>query len=67
MLFMQKQRDGISLRRVHFWIIVGAVIISSLMLYSTHHLTHSFQNLTKTSEQQIELRKAARELMDGRR
>ena len=37
------------------------------MLYSTHHLTHSFQNLTKTSEQQIELRKAARELMDGRR
>lgn len=64
MILKQKEKDGISLRRVHFWLIVGAVIISGLMFYSTYHLSTSFRSLTETSEQQIELRKAARELMD---
>jgi diguanylate cyclase (GGDEF)-like protein len=50
---------------VHFWLIVGAIIISALMFYSTYHLSTSFRSLTETSEQQIELRKAARELMDA--
>ncbi len=57
--------DGISLRTVHTLLVIGAVIIAGLMLYSTYHLSVSFQNLTKASEQQIELRKAARELMDA--
>jgi diguanylate cyclase (GGDEF)-like protein len=35
------------------------------MFYSTYHLSTSFRSLTETSEQQIELRKAARELMDA--
>jgi diguanylate cyclase (GGDEF)-like protein len=61
----QKQNDGVSLRTVHFWLIVGAIIISALMFYSTYHLSTSFRSLTETSEQQIELRKAARELMDA--
>ena len=65
MILKQKEKDGISLRRVHFWLIVGAVIISGLMFYSTYHLSTSFRSLTETSEQQIELRKAARELMDA--
>lgn len=60
-----KSRDGISLRTIHMWLIVGALIISCLMFYSTYHLSTSFRNLAETSEQQIELRKAARELMDA--
>lgn len=57
--------DGVSLRTIQTLLVIGAVIAAALMLYSTYHLTVSFQNLTKASEQQIELRKAARELMDA--
>jgi len=57
--------DGISLRTIHTCLIVGAVIISGLMLFSTFHLSTSFRDLTDASEQQISLRKAARELMDA--
>ena len=65
MTVKQKQHEGVSLRTVYIWMIIGAVIISGLMLYATFQLSSSFQHLTKTSEQQIELRKAARELMDA--
>ncbi len=60
-----KKHDGISLRRVHLWMIVGAAIISAVMFFSTYHLTRSFRHLAETSEQQIELSRAARELMDA--
>ena len=59
------QSEGISLRTIHLWLIIGAAIISCLMFYSTYNLSTSFRHLTETSEQQIELRKAARELMDA--
>ncbi|MBQ3703086.1 MAG: diguanylate cyclase [Oscillospiraceae bacterium] len=59
------QSEGISLRTIHLWLIIGAAIISCLMFYSTYQLSTSFRQLTETSEQQIELRKAARELMDA--
>ena len=65
MLLKQKETEGISLRTVYVWLIIGAVMISGLMLFSTYHLFISFRHLTETSEQQIELRKAARELMDA--
>ena len=65
MLLKRIQKDGVSLRTIHLWLIVGAVVISVLMLYSTYHLSTSFRSLTGTSEQHIELRKAARELMDA--
>ncbi|MBR1711532.1 MAG: diguanylate cyclase [Clostridia bacterium] len=61
----RNHRDGISLRTVHIWLIIGAVFISGLMFLSTYHLSTSFRDLTETSEQQIQLRKAARELMDA--
>ena len=60
-----RKNDGISLRTIHLWLVVGAVVISVLMFYSTFHLSQSFRYLTETSENQIELRKAARELMDA--
>ena len=53
MTMKQKQNDGISLRTVHFWLIVGAIIISALMFVSTYHLSTSFRDLANTSEKQI--------------
>ena len=61
----RKVKDGISLRTIHKWLIVAALIVSGLMFYSTYHLSTSFVDLTAASEQQIRLRKAARELMDA--
>ncbi len=65
MLDENKNKEGMSLRTIHFWLIVGSVIICALMFFSTYHLFSSFEHLTETAEQQIELRKAARELMDA--
>ena len=65
MALKHMQDGGISLRTIHACLIIGAVIISGLMLFSTFHLSTSFQDLTDASEQQISLRKAARELMDA--
>lgn len=65
MLPKQDKEKGISLRTIHLWLIVGAVIISVLMILFTFQLTTSFQALTNASEQQVELAQAARELMDA--
>ncbi len=60
-----EQKGGVSLRTIHACLVVGAVVISGMMLFSTHHLFTSFSRLTQASEQQIELNEAARELMDA--
>lgn len=62
---MLQQRNGISLRTIHICLVIGAVIMAAFMLYATFHLTTSFSHITQASEHQIELRKAARELMDA--
>ena len=64
MLLRKQRNDGVSLRLIHICLIIGAVIMSTLMFYSTYHLFNKFHYLTDTSEQQIKLRKAAREFMD---
>ena len=64
-MLKKNEKGGISLRTIHLWMIVGAIILSVLMFLATHHLFSSFERLTRTSETQIELRKAARELMDA--
>ena len=61
----QKERGGISLRTVHFLLIIGAVFVSILMFLTSYRLSTEFESMTETSERQIELRKAARELMDA--
>ena len=61
----QDKEKGISLRTIHLWLIIGAVIISGLMILFTFQLTTSFHALTHVSEQQVELAQAARELMDA--
>lgn len=61
----QKRHKGISLRTLHILMIIAAAIISILILFTTYQLTTSFQRLTDASEQQIELRKDALELMNA--
>ena len=61
----RNNHKGISLRTVNISLIIGAVLVSALMFVSTFRLSSSFRRVTETSEQQIELRKAARELMDA--
>ena len=57
--------DGISLRTLHKILIITAVILSAIMIYSTYHLSKNSSKLAKISEQQLELRKAAQDLMDA--
>lgn len=59
------QDEGISLRTVHKWLIIGALILAGLLFYYTFQVVSSFRDLAEASELQIELRKAARELMDA--
>ena len=61
----QMGKKGISLRIIHIWLIVGAIVISGLMLFSTFDLSSSYRNLTQASEEHVELRKDARELTDA--
>ena len=61
----KKDHKGVSLRTVNICIIVCAVIISAVVFFSTFKLSASFKRVTEASEEQIELRKAARELMDA--
>ena len=59
------RKDGVSLRTMHLVLIVGAVLIAGVMFFFTCRLSSDFRELTEASERQIELRKAARELMDA--
>ena len=65
MLFHQEKKEGISLRTLYTFIIIGTIIIAGLMFYTTFSLGASFQALTEASENQIALDKAAHELMDA--
>lgn len=64
-MFSKQRQNGISLRKAHVLLVVGAMVIAGLMFYSTFRLTLSFHRMTDAAEGQIELRKATRELMDA--
>ena len=61
----KKEQKGISLQTIHIWMIVGAIVLSGVMFFSTYHLSTSYQELTTAAERHIELRKDARKLMDA--
>ena len=62
---MSKKEGGISLRTIHLCLIVGSIVICSLTLFATYQLSKGFWHLKETSDLQIELRKAAAELMEA--
>ena len=61
----EKGSKGISLRTTYALIILIAAVISGLLFYSTFRLSVGFRHLADSTENQIEKRKAVRELMDA--
>lgn len=57
--------DGISLRTVYIWIVVMAVTVSALMIFSTYHLASTFLSLTGATDDFMTLERATYELMDA--
>ena len=60
-----KEHKGLSLRTVNTCIIVCAVVVSVVVFLLTIKLSESFKRVTESSEEHIQLRKAAVELMDA--
>ena len=61
----KKPGGGVSLRTVNVILIIAAVLIAGLMVFSTFQISSYFSRLTEQSKQQTELSNAARELMDA--
>ncbi|MBP5607072.1 MAG: hypothetical protein J6X66_02210, partial [Lachnospiraceae bacterium] len=59
------RKNGISHRKVHFWIFVIIVIFSGTVVFSTFRLTNTFLRITAASRQNSELQKAAHDLMNA--
>ena len=62
---MNRLKEGISLRKIHSWLIVVAVILSCLMIYSTYRLTSSFLRVKDAAEDNIKLQNSVHGLMDA--
>ena len=62
---MNKLTQGVSLRKIHNGLIVIAVILSCLLLYSTYRLTSSFMRVRYASDENIKLETAVHELMEA--
>ena len=58
-------KEGISLKAVYIWLIVIAVAISGLVIFSSFHLSKTIQSLSDVTKEHITLEKAAHELMDA--
>lgn len=61
----QEKKSGVSLRIINIILIVGAVILSGLIFFSTFLLSASFRHLTENTEQQNEMQETALELMSA--
>ena len=62
---MNSLKEGISLRNIHKWQIVVAVILSCLMLFSTYRLVNSFMRVKNASEENLMLHDSVHKLMDA--
>lgn len=49
----KKQQKGFSLRVYNFWMVVAAVIMTVLMVYSIYRLSASFLRMTRATESHI--------------
>ena len=58
-------KEGVSLRNIHKWQIVFAVIFSCLMIFSTYRLINSFMRVKNASEENLMLQNSVHGLMDA--
>ena len=63
--FKRIKTEGISLRFVHRFLLVIAILASGLLLYATYHTSGTYARLSDATDEYIELQKAAYELMDA--
>ena len=61
----QKQHNGFSLRVFNLLMVVAAVAMTVIMVYSTYRLAFSFLRLEEATESHITMEKAATGLMDA--
>ncbi|MCR5302398.1 MAG: GGDEF domain-containing protein [Lachnospiraceae bacterium] len=61
----EKFKSGISIRRIHVWLIVILAFVSVTVVFSTIRLTRTFYRIESAYRKNIDLQKAARELMDA--
>ena len=61
----QLQKDGVSLKTVHIAMIICAVVICLLLLFSTYESASVFSSLSKATGRYIVRQKAAHELMEA--
>ena len=64
-MLLKQMKNGLSLRRIHTWMIVIAVILSCIMVFSTYRVMRSFIHLTDVTEEQMVLENAAHELLNA--
>ena len=62
---MNRLKEGVSLRKIHSGLIVVAVILSCLLIYSTYRLTNSFLRVKDAAEENIMLQNSVHGLMDA--
>ena len=62
---MNKLKEGISLRKIHNWLIVIAVIVSAFMIYTTYRLTNNFMHVRDALNENIALESAIDSLMEA--
>lgn len=60
---MDNLDEGISLRKLHYWLIGIAIILSSFMIYSTYRLTNNFMHVRDALDENIALEKSIDSLM----
>ena len=60
-----KTKHGISLRTMYLWLIIITVIVFILTMISVYLLTTTFFSLSDTTQEHINMEKAAHELMDA--
>ena len=63
--FTKIKTEGVSLRFVHKALFIIAVIASGILLYATYRSSSTFYHLSDTTDEYIELQKAAYQLMEA--
>ena len=64
-MFKRLKPEGISLRFLYKGMVVMAVVLSALLIFSTFHLTSTFRELSGVMDEYIDLQKAAHDLNEA--
>ena len=62
---IKNEKNGLSLRTIHIWLIVTMVIWSGTVLIASFRLTNTFMRLAQAEDEHTQLEKAAHEMMDA--